>query len=67
MLNLHFKFCLYFRSFLCNYCSHVIIVNYECLYRFINSNLFSNYFVTDEDVTRTIKKCCDRFKNRVLM
>ena len=33
----------------------------------ITSNLFSNYFVTDEDVRRTIKKCCDRFKNRVLM
>ena len=33
----------------------------------ITSNLFSNYFVTDEDVRRTIKKKCDRFKNRVVM
>ena len=33
----------------------------------ITSNLFSNYFVTDEYVRRTIKKCCDRFKNRVVM
>lgn len=33
----------------------------------ITSNLFSNYFVTDEDVRRTIKKCCDLSKNRVLM
>ena len=33
----------------------------------INSNLFSNYFVTDENVRRTIKSCRDLFKNRVLM
>ena len=33
----------------------------------INSNIFSNYFVTDENIRRTIKKCRDLFKNRVLM
>ena len=33
----------------------------------ITSSLFSNYFVTDENVRRTIKKCRGLFKNRVLM